>query len=623
LKVVGREDAQVSKLAANHRHVRVLGSSRFEARSLVFMNGIRLRTKFLLSLVIVSATLTIATLLAVQHAVQEDVRVGIERDLQNSVSAFRNFETQREWTLERSVALLADLPTVRAMMTTHDPATIQDASRDLWHLAGSDLLLLADGSGKVVALQAASRELTIRQGQEFFPQIVQREETRHWWYVDGHLYEVFLQDIYFGSASDQRVLGYLVLGYEIDDRFARELSRISASEVVFRYQDSIVRSTLKPAQEEELLRVAPHNTGGKLDAAPLRLGDERFLATSVEFPSPAGPPVNLWVLKSFDQATAFLRSLNELLLALGLAAVLVGTLLVFVISHTFTRPLDNLVAGVRALEKGDYNYPLAARGGDEVAEVTGAFNRMRTNLQKTQRELLDAERLATIGRMASSISHDLRHSLAAVMANAEFLCETKLTAAQREDLYSEIRIAVNQMTELIESLLEFSRTRESLRPSYGDVRSAVERAIQAVRAHPEFQKIRIRVTTEGSAEGWFDFKKLERAFQNLLLNACEAVPGDSGQVEIKLRRVGEKLEIRVVDDGPGIAEAVRGRLFEPFISHGKENGTGMGLTVVQKILQDHGGEVRVEQTSASGTTFRIDIPLSPVPENVLAAKHAI
>ncbi|MGB9489005.1 MAG: HAMP domain-containing sensor histidine kinase, partial [Terriglobales bacterium] len=305
----------------------------------------------------------------------------------------------------------------------------------------------------------------------------------------------------------------------------------------------------------------------------------------------------------------------------GLTAVLVGSVLVFLISHTFTRPLDNLVDGVRALEQGDFEYPLEARGGDEVAEVTGTFARMRTSLQKTQRELLDAERLATIGRMASSISHDLRHSLAAVMANAEFLCESKLTAVQREDLYAEIRVAVNQMTDLIESLLEFSRTRESLRPSYGDVGSVVGRAVQAVRAHPEFQKIRIRTASEGLTEGWFDFKKLERVLLNLLLNACEAVPADGGEIDIKLERVGEKLEIRIADNGPGIAEAVRERLFEPFVSHGKENGTGMGLTVVQKILQDHGGDVIVEQTSATGTIFRIDIPLSPAPESVLATKH--
>ena len=587
------------------------------------MGGIRLRTKFLLSMVVVSAALTFTTLLVVRRTVQQEIRLGIQRDLQNSVSAFHHFQKQREVTLERSAALLADLPNVRALMTTHDPATIQDASRELWQLAGSDVLLLADSSGKVMALQAAPPEITIHEGQEFFPTVVSREETRHWWYVEGHLYEVFLQDIYFGPASGRQVLGYLLLGYEIDDRVARDLSRVAAGEVAFRYGDSIVRSTLKPAQESELLHVSPRMAAGSPPQGDqIRLGEERFLATSVILPTPGGPALNLWVLKSFDQATAFLRSLNELLLALGLAAVLAGSLLVFIISHTFTRPLENLVAGVRALEQGDYAYPLQARGGDEVAEVTVTFDRMRTNLQKTHRELLDAERLATIGRMASSISHDLRHSLAAVVANAEFLCESNLTPSQREDLYAEIRIAVNQMTELIDSLLEFSRTRESLRPSYGDVRSAVDRAVQGVKAHPEFQRIRIRISGDGSTEGWFDFKKVERALLNLLLNACEAVPAESGKIDIELRRTGESLEIRIEDNGPGIAEAVRDRLFEPFVSHGKENGTGMGLTVVQKILQDHGGDVSVEQTSSSGTTFRVNIPLNLSAENVFAGRHA-
>jgi signal transduction histidine kinase len=591
------------------------------------MTGIRLRTKFLLSMVAVSAALTLTTLLVVRHTIQQEVRLGIQRDLENSVSAFHSFQQQREVTLERSAALLADLPIVRALMTTHHRATIQDASRDLWHLAGSDLLLLADSSGKVMALQATPQEITVREGQDFFPAFLQnaalREESRHWWYVEGHLYEVFLQNIYFGPASGNQVLGYLLLGYEIDDHVARDLSRVAASEVAFRYGEVIVRSTLKPAQESELLRVAPRTAGGgPPQGDQVRLGEERFLATSVDLPMPGAPALNLWVLKSFDQATAFLSSLNELLLALGLTAVVGGSLLVFLISHTFTRPLGNLVAGVRALEQGDYEYPLHVRGGDEVAEVTGTFDRMRKNLQKTHRELLDAERLATIGRMASSISHDLRHSLAAVVANAEFLCESNLTPGQREDLYAEIRIAVNQMTELLESLLEFSRTRESLRPSYGDVRSAVERAVQGVKAHPEFQRLRIRVSCEGSTEGWFDFKKLERALLNLLLNACEAVPAESGKIDIGLRRQGESLEISIEDNGPGIAEAVRDRLFEPFVSHGKENGTGLGLTVVQKILQDHGGDVRVEQSSASGTTFRLTIPLNPSAENALAARHA-
>jgi signal transduction histidine kinase len=294
---------------------------------------------------------------------------------------------------------------------------------------------------------------------------------------------------------------------------------------------------------------------------------------------------------------------------LGLTAVLGGSALVFFISHTFTRPLGHLVEGVRALGRGDFHYQLDAHGSDEVAEVTGAFNRMRDSLLKTQQELLDAERLATIGRMASSVSHDLRHSLAAIVANAEFLCESRLSTDQREELYQEIRIAVNQMTELIDSLLEFSRTRESLRRTYGSVKESAERVVQAVRTHPRFQPVPISVRQEGNSTGWFDTRKLERALYNLLLNACEATSGGEGRISIDLREVLGGLQIRVSDNGRGIPESIRGKLFEPFISYGKENGTGLGLTVVQKIVQDHGGDIIVEKTSEEGTIFRITLPI--------------
>ncbi len=229
---------------------------------------------------------------------------------------------------------------------------------------------------------------------------------------------------------------------------------------------------------------------------------------------------------------------------------------------------------------------------------------------KTQQELLEAERLATIGRMASSISHDLRHSLAAIVANAEFLCESRLTSDQREELYQEVRTAVNSMTDLIDSLLEFSRTRESLRPSYGSVKETVDRVVQSIRTHPDFHRVQISVSQVGNSIGWFDPRKLERALYNLLLNACESVTPDAGRVEVQLREIPNAVEVRVMDNGHGIPEAIRNRLFEPFVSYGKENGTGLGLTVVHKIVQDHGGEVVVERTSDSGTVFRIVLPLT-------------
>ena len=581
------------------------------------MPKLRMRTKFLLSMLLISAGLTCTSLLLVRHSVQKQVKKEIFADLQNSVSTFQNFQRERELTLAHSADLLADLPNLRALMTTQHEATIQDASSDLWRLAGSDLFVLADRTGRVVALHTASPGLTREMAQDSFAKSVSNQSLVHWWFGGQHLYEVFLQPIYFGAAAENRLLGFLVIGHEIDDRLASQVSRIAASQVAFCYGSSIVKTTLTPVQESDLNRQGVlQSPSGAAGPEEIQLGDERFLITSLELAGAKNPSVRLSVLKSYDQATAFLDSLNRLLLALGLAAVLVGSALVFFISHTFTRPLGNLVEGVRALEKGDFTYALDAHGGDEAAEVTGAFNRMRSSLRKTQQELLEAERLATIGRMASSISHDLRHSLAAIVANAEFLCESRLSSEQREELYQEVRVAVNQMTDLIDSLLEFSRTRESLRPTYGNVRDSAERVAQTIRVHPEFHQVRITVSQEGNSSGWFDPKKLERALYNLLLNACEAVVPEEGIINLGLTEVRGGVELRVSDNGRGIPELIRGQLFEPFISHGKENGTGLGLTVVQKIVQDHGGDVTVEKTSAAGTVFRLFLPLSAISDDV-------
>jgi len=121
--------------------------------------------------------------------------------------------------------------------------------------------------------------------------------------------------------------------------------------------------------------------------------------------------------------------------------------------------------------------------------------------------------------------------------------------------------------------------------------------------------VKISVSSDGRDEAWFDPKKLERVFHNLLLNACEAVAPASGNVAIDIREFKDNLEIRVSDDGPGIPDKVRDKLFQPFVSYGKENGTGLGLTVVQKIVQDHGGDVCVENSSMGRTVFKIVLPI--------------
>ncbi len=571
---------------------------------------LRLRTRFLLSMLLITAALTTTSLLLVQRSIRNNVRKSIAVNLRNSVAAFQDFRHERETMLTSDVALLADLPITRAIMTAPDPATIQDASQRISYIAALDFLILVDRGGRVVALHTKTPGFTGEAAEKYFQQSLDedRRETSHWWLVNHHLYQTFIEPIYRGSRTEGTLLGFLVIGYEINNRLAEQVSKVAGSQVAFSFGNEIVGTTLTA---EQVQSAAIHDLiGGSVQDEPrdIEIGSERFLATSLVLSGSQTAPVRLSVLGSYDQATKFVDQLNRYLLLLGLAAILVGSGLVFFISHTFTRPLGSLVAGVRALESGDFHHPLDPRGGDEVAELTRAFDRMRTSLLKTQRDLLESEQLATIGRMASSISHDLRHSLAAIVANSEFLCDSHLTPVQREELYQEVRSGVNLMTDLIDSLLEFARTRESLSPAYGNVSETIHRAVQAVRLHPRHHTRSIDVVCGSQVSGWFDQRKLERALYNLLLNACEAAPSLGGTVEVTAGASEGSITISVADNGPGIAQSIQERLFHPFVSYGKENGTGLGLAVVQKIVQDHGGEVMVERTASGKTVFRITLP---------------
>jgi signal transduction histidine kinase len=563
-------------------------------------------------MLLITAGLTTTSLLLVRHSVEANVRQSIAVNLHNSVSAFQDFRHERETMLTSGVALLADLPLTRAIMTSTDPVTIQDASQDVWQHArsSSDLFVLVDRSGRVVAMHTKTDGFTREAAEKYFQQSLDDEaaDSSHWWYGGHHLYQAFVQPIYRGSTTEGTLLGFLVIGYEINQPLAAIVSKVAGSQVAFSYGGEVVATTLSPAQVQG--GGVKDLVSGSLQSDPhdVEIGKEHFLATTIGLSGSRDAAVRLSVLGSYDQATKFIDQLNSYLLLLGIAAVLVGSGLVFFLSHTFTRPLASLVDGVRALEGGDFTHPLDSSGGDEVAELTRAFDRMRSSLLKSQRDLLEAEQLATIGRMASSISHDLRHSLAAIVANSEFLCDSHLTPVQREELYQEVRTGVNLMTDLIDSLLEFARTRESLTPGYGSVAEVIQRSVQAVRLHPRHHARSIDVVCSGPITGWFDSRKLERALYNLLLNACEAAPSLGGKVEVTAAELGGSITISVADNGPGIADSIRDRLFHPFVSYGKENGTGLGLAVVQKIVQDHGGEILVERTAQANTVFRIVLP---------------
>ena len=216
-----------------------------------------------------------------------------------------------------------------------------------------------------------------------------------------------------------------------------------------------------------------------------------------------------------------------------------------------------------------------------------------------------------IGRMANTISHDLRHPLTAIQAYAEFRSEGNLTDAQRKDYCQEIRIAVNHMTDEITSLLAFSHERIALQCVEGRLGEVIERAVKTVKALPEFETLTINSATGQECVAWFDPGKLERVMVNLLFNAAEAVPQVGGRIDVRCQTDAHGTAIWVADNGPGIPEAILDTLFQPFVSYGKAKGTGLGLTVVHNVMQLHGGEAIVEHTGPEGTTFLLRLPPRP------------
>jgi signal transduction histidine kinase len=581
---------------------------------------LRVRTTLLIPLLVLSFGCTFVSLLVIRTLVQRQARTSLGSDLRHSVMTYENLERQRRVMLVNESSLLADLPSLKALMTTHDARTIEDGGSEFWAISGSDLFALLDQNGELIAFYNRGPSLHRVSVEHALRIAMQHPEDVSNFSIDGRLYELAIEPLVFGERTTGTRLGFVASAYAIDEQVAREVSQAAAAEVAFTSGQQVVASTLKPDLQHQFLSQLNSVLHSPPEGSRIHIGDEDYLATSVSLQtsSTTGDALvapQLIVLKSFAQATEFIRQVNRWILALGLLALLIGTGMFVSISRTITQPLEELVGGTRALAQGDFDYKLSENGASEISELSGAFDRMRVQLQSTQKDLIDSERLATIGRMASSISHDLRHYLSAMYANAEFMSDGAILQPEREELLQEVKDAVQGMTDLLDSLLLFTQTGRALHPEFQSIAVILQRAVNMVRSHPAARDVRITVSELSSLTVWVDEQKLGRAVYNILLNACQAARRGHGPASVSLSLLEDEdaIHVRISDNGPGVPEAIRQTIFLPFVSEGRESGIGLGLTLAQQIAQEHGGNITLSQTPEENTVFTISIPKTSGP----------
>jgi signal transduction histidine kinase/CheY-like chemotaxis protein len=579
------------------------------------LSDLRLRTKLLLSLILITACLSSATLLVVRFSGEQHAREEVVAGAHTSLLAFNVLLHQHQKALARKADLLA---TKAAMAGDEEDADGTQSSDDPLESDGSDLVAVADGSNNIVVLHASETSFPTADAREMLRRSLAKRSAADWWYVGGSLYQVALQQIGHG-------LGTVIVGREIDYRAVHDMGRISASQVVFSYDGTAAISTFRPIEEQE--------TNKKLQDASLprqiQIGDEQFFADSLELNSGSGPVVRLTVLKSYSEATAFLASLNHLLLGLGFLTVLVGAGFVFFISDAFTRPLADLLEGFRALERGDYAYPLHAHGGDEVAHATRAFDRMRNALlrNETQKKELEdqlrqAQKMEAMGRLAGGVAHDFNNLLTVIKGHSDLLLERLEPANPLRGSSQQIEKAADRAASLTRQLLAFSRMQvlqpkvvelNALVSEMGDLLTRLIREDIAFSFRPDEAPQRIKA----------DPGQIEQVILNLTVNACDAMPS-GGQLIVETHSVtvneefaqrrppmqpGQYVLLTVTDTGEGMDANTKARIFEPFFTtKGLGKGTGLGLATVYGVVKQSGGYIWVNSEPGKGARFEVYLP---------------
>ncbi|MGA2401858.1 MAG: ATP-binding protein [Syntrophobacteraceae bacterium] len=312
-----------------------------------------------------------------------------------------------------------------------------------------------------------------------------------------------------------------------------------------------------------------------------------------------------------ERILRIVKSLKTLLLISLGVTIIGGGLLIPVISRKIVRPLRYIERTTHRIAEGDFTPIEVYDTRDETQRVVEGFNRMISELEKRQDQLLQAKKMSSLGTLTSGIAHQLNNPLNNISTSCQILLEEfdKSDAEFSHRMLNNIEHEVHRARDIVRGLLEFSRIREfCLAPTA--LFQVVERSVKLISSHvPPGVEILLDVPHELSLN--LDAQRMQQVFLNLIENAVQAIE-PPGQITIKARADLDQNQvlITVEDTGNGIPEAELGRIFDPFFTTKEVGlGTGLGLSVVFGIVQKHHGSISVESRQSEGTRFTIRFPI--------------
>ncbi len=314
------------------------------------------------------------------------------------------------------------------------------------------------------------------------------------------------------------------------------------------------------------------------------------------------------------------------LLVAGAGAVAICGALLVVLTYTVQRPMVELQQKIAQLGGGDLTVDVSfARRNDEIGDLGRNFNQMvvqlresRTEIERLHRtQMSRAEHLATLGEMATGLAHEIRNPLAGIAGVIEIIGRDLPATSPARSVVKEVRQEIARINHIVTDLLQTARPHPpTVRKS--DLNTTVEHAVMLGRQQALAKSVEITLHKDSSLpEVEHDSDQIHQVLLNLLLNALQAMDAN-GKISVTVKPLGSAAVVEVSDNGRGIAPDHLPNIFRPFYTT-KGDGTGLGLSLARRIVEDHQGRIDVTSAVGKGTTFAVMLPLRRAESQHLAS----